>query len=421
MSNQRIQLHRHTLGELLDVTRGTSLPGSNYATSGKLIRLTLGNFDYGGNGFKENTSKENIYYTGNVPDEFIMEAGDIITPLTEQTPGLLGTTARIPVSRRYIQSQDVALITCKPGKIDPLFCYYLVSSTIVKQQLAAGSQQTKIRHTSPEKIKACVVYIPEDITIQHRIGAFLSAIDEKISLNRKANTEMETLAKQIYDYWFVQFDFPDDNGRPYKSSGGRMAYDSTIKREIPEGWSTDRLGHIVAEAGTNISVAQRGDLPYTPMDQLPIRKMSFSSSLPTEDAQSSLVKYSKHDILIGAMRVYFHRVCIAPFDGITRTTTLVLRPKQADYYAYIYERLNADDFINYAIQMSNGSQQPMVSWSSLENMSILVPKKDIALKYKDLFDGIRDKVISLNMENKRLSSMRDYLLPLLMNGQANLN
>ena len=420
MANQRIPLTRHTLGELLDVTRGMSLPGSNYATSGELIRLTLGNFDYSGNGFKENTSKENIYYSGKVPDEYIMKAGDIITPLTEQTPGLLGTTARIPVSGKYIQSQDVALITCKPGKLDPLFCYYLVSSTIVKQQLAAGSQQTKIRHTSPDKIKACVVYIPDDIKIQNRIGELLATIDEKITLNCKAISEMEKLAKQIYDYWFVQFDFPDKNGHPYKSSGGRMIWNSTLKRDIPVGWSTDILGNMINEAGTSISVSDKGELPYTPMDKLPIRSMSFSSYLPTEEAQSSLVKYSKYGILIGAMRVYFHRVCIAPFDGITRTTTFVLRPKRNLHYSYLYERLNADDFIDYAVKMSNGSQQPMVSWSSLVNMPVLVPDDNVMTRFNSLFLNIRDQVISMNLENKVLSNTRDYLAPLLTNGQVEL-
>ena len=320
-----------------------------------------------------------------------------------------------------ILGYHTALVTPNEKVILGKYLNAFMHSKYILKYFEMNATGSGMRYTlSLETLHDIPVLVPS-LEDQKRIGDFFSSIDRKICINRKANAKLEALAKQIYDYWFVQFDFPDENGKPYKSSGGKMVYDSTIKREIPEGWSSDRLGHIVAEAGTNISVSQRGDLPYTPMDQLPIRKMSFSSSLPTEDAQSSLVKYSKHDILIGAMRVYFHRVCIAPFDGITRTTTLVLRPKQADYYAYIYERLNADDFINYAIQMSNGSQQPMVSWSSLENMPILVPKKDIALKYKDLFDGIRDMVISLNLENKRLSSIRDYLLPLLMNGQANLN
>ena len=263
MVSQRVQLSRHTLGDLLDVTRGMSLPGTNYATSGELVRLTLGNFDYSGNGFKENTSKDNIYYSGVVPEEFILSAGDIITPLTEQTPGLLGTTARIPVSGKYIQSQDVALITCKPGKLDSLFCYYLVSSSIVKQQLAVGSQQTKIRHTSPDKIKACVVYIPEDITVQHQIGEFLTTIDDSIALNRKANAELEAIAKQIYDYWFVQFDFPDANGHPYKSYGGMMISEGTFSFPTPAGWDVLKLGDLIdkPESGSLITVITGDGIP----------------------------------------------------------------------------------------------------------------------------------------------------------------
>ena len=139
-------LKRYKLGDLLEVTRGQSLAGEFYAEEGKYIRLTLGNFDYANGGFKPNTSKTNLYYTGPIKEQFILEEGDIIIPLTEQTPGLLGSTARIPISGTYIQSQDVALVRCKDGMINPAFCYYLLPSSSVKKQLAAGAQQTKIRH-----------------------------------------------------------------------------------------------------------------------------------------------------------------------------------------------------------------------------------------------------------------------------------
>lgn len=187
-----MKLTKYKLGELVEVTRGASLSGEFYAEEGELIRLTLGNFNMNGGGFKENTSKTNLYFTGTVRDEFILNKGDIITPLTEQSLGLLGTTARIPESGRYIQSQDVALVRCKEGLIDPNFCYYLISSSIVRQQLSAAAQQTKIRHTSPDKIKDCTVWVP-CLEEQKNIGRILTDIDEKIILNRQINDNLPTL------------------------------------------------------------------------------------------------------------------------------------------------------------------------------------------------------------------------------------
>ena len=118
-----------------------------------------------------------------------MEEGDIITPLTEQAIGLLGTTAIIPESGKYIQSQDVAKIICKEDLLDKDFTFYLISSALVKQQLSAGAQQTKIRHTSPDKIKNCAVWIPE-LSEQKRIGKLLRSIDRKIALNRAINQNL---------------------------------------------------------------------------------------------------------------------------------------------------------------------------------------------------------------------------------------
>ena len=130
-----MELKKYKLGEILDVTRGASLSGEFYATEGEYIRLTCGNFDYQNNCFKENKSKDNLYYIGDFRPEFLMEKGDIITPLTEQAIGLLGSTAIIPESGKYIQSQDVAKIVCKENLLDKDFAFYLISSNIVKQQL----------------------------------------------------------------------------------------------------------------------------------------------------------------------------------------------------------------------------------------------------------------------------------------------
>ena len=184
-------MKKYRLGELIEVSRGASLSGEFFAKEGRYIRLTCGNFDYQNNCFKENTSKDNLYYIGEFKEEFLLKEWDIITPLTEQAIGLLGSTALIPESGKYIQSQDVAKVTCNEALLDQNYAFYLLSSALVKQQLSAGAQQTKIRHTSPGKIKDCIVWLPP-LTEQKRIGQLLSTIDRKIALNRAINHNLAT-------------------------------------------------------------------------------------------------------------------------------------------------------------------------------------------------------------------------------------
>ena len=172
-------MKKYKLGDLIEVTRGASLSGDFYAASGKYIRLTCGNFDY------------NLYYTGEFRAEFLLDKGDLITPLTEQAIGLLGSTAWIPESGKYIQSQDIAKITCNEELLDKKFAYYLISSNMVKQQLSAAAQQTKIRHTSPDKIKDCTVWLPP-LVGQKQIGQLLFDIDRKIEINRAINHNLPT-------------------------------------------------------------------------------------------------------------------------------------------------------------------------------------------------------------------------------------
>ena len=182
-------MNKVKLGEILDVKRGASLSGKFYSTSGEKIRLTLGNFDYPNGGFKKNTSKTDIYFTGSVKKEFILNEGDIITPLTEQVAGLLGETARIPESNVYIQSGDIGLIIPDESVLDKNFAYYLVSSPLIKKQLSDSAQQTKIRHTSPDKIKSCEAWIP-DLKIQNKIAVMLDSLNNKIENNNKINEEL---------------------------------------------------------------------------------------------------------------------------------------------------------------------------------------------------------------------------------------
>lgn len=189
MEAYMIELQKIKLGEVLDVKRGMSLSGDYYATEGDYIRLTLGNFNYPECGWKENTSKDNLYYTGKIRDEFLLQKGDIITPLTEQVRGLLGNTATIPIDGIYIQSGDIGLVLPNEKKLNKRFSYYLIASDLVKKQLDSGSQQTKIRHTSPDAIKECIAFVP-NLFAQGKISRLLDLIGDKIDKNNKINDNL---------------------------------------------------------------------------------------------------------------------------------------------------------------------------------------------------------------------------------------
>ena len=426
-----MKMTKYKLSELVEVTRGASLSGQFYAEEGKLVRLTLGNFNMNGGGFKENTSKTDLYFTGTVRDEFILNEGDIITPLTEQSLGLLGTTARIPESGKYIQSQDVALVRCKKGLLDPNFCYYLISSSIVRQQLSAAAQQTKIRHTSPEKIKDCTVWVP-DFDVQKNIGRILTDIDNKIAINRRINDNLEAMAKQLYDYWFVQFDFPNEEGKPYKSSGGAMVWNEKLKREIPQGWSDCVLGDYIGRITNGLNprknfVLGSGNNYYVTIRSLVGTTIDWNNCDRCDDEALSKINSRSQlqigDIIFSAIgtigRTYY--ILEEPTNWNISETSFTLRAKENVPNDFFYGMLRSNEIQIKADKAAMGSTLRCLVMDSLCSLQyIKIPSyvmKLFAAKVSPLYRQIHRN----NKEIAELTKQRDELLPLLMNGQASVN
>ena len=421
-----MKLKKYKLGELIDVTRGASLSGEFYATEGEYVRLTCGNFDYRNNSFKENKSKDNIYYVGNFREEFLMEEGDIITPLTEQAIGLLGSTAFIPEGGKYIQSQDVAKIICNEELLDKKFAFYLISSSLVKQQLSTAAQQTKIRHTSPDKIKDCVVWIPE-LAEQKRIGQLLYSLDQKIALNRAINDNLEAMAKQLYDYWFVQVDFPNEEGKPYKSSGGKMVWNDKLKREIPEGWDVDALNTwLEIKSGfpfksetyqtsgrykvITIKNVQDGELVTSGCD--------FVDEIPSRAKEYIALKIG--DRLI-SLTGNCGRLCVVCEENLLLNQRVGLLSCNSLYLEYLYNLLNSQLMRMVVDNLANGAAQANLSPVELCKTICAMPQEDTLLEYNRKANVFRLAMVQNNQEIATLTKQRDELLPLLMNGQVSVN
>lgn len=416
------RLTRYKLGQLIEVTRGQSLLGDYYAEKGDRVRLTLANFDYQNGGFKENAQKNDIYYTGPVRSQFILNKGDIITPLTEQTPGLLGSTARIPESHKYVQSGDVALVKCNEDVIDPSFCYYLLPSSQVKKQLAAGSQQTKIRHTSPDAIKNCIVDIP-DLDQQRKIGRLLDTITAKIDENRRQYALLEKIAKGLFEYWFVQFDFPDEVGNPYRVSGGQMVWDEKLKREIPNGWGVKMLKDITKED----DIVQINPLlePERVFKHLSFPSFDANRSYFEEygsDIHSNKIMIKEEYILAAKLNPWIKRIVWGNGEDIICSTEfVVLNPVINSLKPFIYTLVNQKAFIDYCTITSTGTShsQRRVEPEMMKQFKFAYDERTAILfgdMTKELYERQQSSVQQC-IEHKRL---RDTLLPLLMSGQVSI-
>ena len=421
-----MELKKYKIGDLAHVTRGASLGGEFYATQGNYVRLTCGNFDYRNNCFKENQSKDNIYYTGGFKEDFLLEKGDVITPLTEQAIGLLGSTAKIPESGKYIQSQDIAKIDCNESLLDKDFAFYLISSACVKQQLSAAAQQTKIRHTSPDKIKECTVWIPS-LDVQKRIGRILTDIDNKIAINRQINDNLEAMAKQLYDYWFVQFDFPNEEGKPYKSSGGAMVWNEKLKREIPQGWTAVKIKDVAqtysggTPTSTNSEYYDGGDIPWINSGELNNPIITSTTNYITEEGlnNSSAKLYPQDTVLVALYGATAGKVSLLSFEACSNQAVCGVIPQNKIMTTYI--RYYLSSLYEYFITLSSGSARDNISQDTIKNTILPIPQGKILKKFSDAVAPIISKIIANQKEMENLTKQRDELLPLLMNGQASIN
>lgn len=323
---------------------------------------------------------------------------------------------------RIIHGMNLLRIKTNPALLDSYYAYYLFQTGYFKK-LIDSIRKDAINQSSISISDICnLKFDLPSVENQKKIVKILKILDQKIELNHKINDNLEAMAKQLYDYWFVQFDFPNEEGKPYKSSGGKMVWNEKLKREIPEGWEVGNLSDYLQVITERVSASTVNEsTKYAPIEVLPRKKMSFNECAPIENAISGLCAFRHKNILLSNRRVYFHKVCIAAFDGITRDTVIVLKPNANDLLGYSYQLVNDNVFIEYATRHSYGSEQPVLSWESAKMYKVLKPKSRLDVLYSKCADSIIDCVIENELEIADLTKQRDELLPLLMNGQVSVN
>ena len=251
--------------------------------------------------------------------------------------------------------------------------------------------------------------------LHNRIKILLN-IDQKIQINNQINQELEAMAKTLYDYWFVQFDFPDQNGKPYKSSGGKMVYNPELKREIPEGWGVEKLGDISQYVSEKVGSSELNKENYVGTDNMiaDMGGIELTTSIPKSVTST---KFSVGDILISNIRPYFKKIWLSDRTGGCSADVLCIRTNRIIYKEFVYATLARDDFFNYDVAGSKGSKMPRGDKKHIMEYPIVF-EFEIADQFSKIVRPIYEAVHKNYNQNQELTQLRDWLLPMLMNGQA---
>lgn len=271
----------------------------------------------------------------------------------------------------------------------------------------SGANGSKMPRGDKQQIMNWEIEIPSEKEDQRRIASILSSLDRKIELNNKINADLEEMAQAIFKNWFVDFE-PFKDGKFVDSELGM----------IPEGWKVGTLKDLLYLRKDSIKSTNRGKLPYLPIDTIPMHNLVATDFKSNEEAKSSLQIFEENDIIVGAMRVYFHRVILAPCRGITRTTCFVLSVKDENNLAYSLMQCNQDEAISFAERTSKGSTMPYAVWDGgYGEYKIVIPPCDVMKSFNDLLCNFLSKMNENAIENRNLSLLRDTLLPRLMSGE----
>jgi type I restriction enzyme S subunit len=305
-------------------------------------------------------------------------------------------------------------------KLNTKFLSYYLRQSSVRQFIINTSVGSTMPSINTELLKNLpVVYC--SLEKQKKIASVLSSLDDKIELNNRINSELENLAKTIYDYWFVQFDFPDENGKPYKSSGGKMVYNQEIKREIPVSWEVKLLGDIGKNIKNGIKQTDIDpEIPYIGLEHIPRKKIALDTWSTAFDLASDKLSFARRDILFGKLRPYFHKVGVAFISGVCSTDILVLNSKKESYFGFFLMVVSSDNFINYVNLATEGTRMPRTKWEFMKQYLLPIPKEDITQKFNDILKPLISQMENNTYQNQQLTQLRDWLLLMLMNGQITI-
>ena len=333
-------------------------------------------------------------------------------------------------SNDLVVSTGFATLDVIDPRVNSKYLYYLLTQNSVISQLQSIGENSTSSYPSirPEDIGNLSFMFP-DIDIQNKIANILSAIDDKIQINNQINQELEAMAKTLYDYWFVQFDFPDQNGKPYKSSGGKMVYNPELKREIPEGWGVEKLGKLI-QLERGVTYAKSDIVEKTTKDAIGVliatnitgnvMDLNDLVYLPKEKINNKQIIKQNETLIVmsSGSKEHLGKNAINYYEEVIGFGAFCSKIVPQKYSTYINTFLQSSEFKGYLLKQSMGTNINNLTNSDILDCRIILPKEEILDKFENMVEK-NIRLISNNyIQNKELTKLRYWLLPMLMNGQV---
>ena len=412
-------MNKCKLGKLLKVKHGFAFKSENYVEKSEYALVTLANIS-STNDFQYNEEKT-TYYGASFPSEFILKTGDLIMPLTEQVMGLFGNSAFVPYIKdtTFVLNQRVGKVLVDEDKADKFYIHYLLSTDSVRNQLEYRASGTRQRNISPEDVYDVEVFVP-DLEEQRRIGKLLYALEQRVYNNNYINDNLTQQAKLLYDYWFTQFDFPDENNKPYRSSGGKMEWNDRMKRSIPTGWQVVTFTNIATWESN--SQPPKSEFRYEPQDGYVrfIQNRDYDSN-----AHKTYIPLTKNLSIVDRLDILMDKYGDAGavrygIEGAFNVALGKINVHNISHREYIRSYLESDGIYTYLHNSCMASTRASLSESNLANLILVMPDDVTIAKYEATLNNIRKRILKNDDEIEKLVELRDWLLPLLMNGQATI-
>ena len=411
-----MELKKYALSDVCTIVPGFAFKSKDFG-SGENIAVKIKDIEPPSVNIK---NAERVCFTPQ--DKFRLSEGDYIMAMTGATIGKVGKL-QIDAKNVYI-NQRVCKFNPFTSVCDKEYLYYVLSTSsfrnFIYNNVDSKLAQPNIGHTTIYKYTHL---FPSNIKEQKLIASVLNNIDRKIELNKQINDNLEAMAKQLYDYWFVQFDFPNEEGKPYKSSGGAMVWNEKLKREIPQGWHCGTLLDI-AEYTNGLACQKYRPTDNNKLPVIKIKEMHDGLSADTEWVKVDIpddVKVFDGDVLFSWSASLEVMLWAYGNGGLNQHIFKVTSKNGYPRSFYFYQLFH---YVGVFKQMAEARKTTMghITQDHLRQSTIaLPPNVDIANRLEENLCPIFDEIVKNNQENMALTKQRDELLPLLMNGQASVN